>query len=100
MTDVLKNLKNIIGKSELSSEDQNDLLIFLPILPTPVLVELNKVFETKPKLLQEFNENFKAKVAALSGERNGDAWNRIIEQETETLRRIDRNEDEEDEYDY
>lgn len=90
MSKALKKLKVIISKSDLSPEDQNDLLIFLPILPEPVLKELNKVFENRPKLVHEFNENFKAKVGALSSERDTSAWDDIIEQETEMLRQADK----------
>lgn len=90
MSKALKKLKFLVSKSDLSPEDQNDLLIFLPILPEPVLTELNRVFEAKPKLIHEFNENFKAKVNALSAERDTSAWDDIIEQEAETLRQVDK----------
>lgn len=80
MSKGLEELKEIFGQSSIPLEDQNDLLVFLPILPESVLRNLAKVFRENPELVEEFNENFKAKFNALSGK--GDkSWDEIIEEE-------------------
>jgi len=84
MSKALENLKETFSKSNLSPEDQNDLLVFLPILPEHVLEELNKIFEENPDLIEEFNANFKAKFNALTGQ--GDkSWDEIIAEEVRQM---------------
>ncbi len=84
MSKVLEELKKVILNSKLSPTDQNDLLIFLPILPEKVLEELVKIFKKSPKILIAFNEDFKAKLEALVNGR--DAYQKMIEKEKELLK--------------
>ncbi len=91
MSQTLKQLAQIISRSSIPLEDQNDLLIFLPILPEEVLQKLIEVFTRYPKLLNEFNENFKAKMNALINGR--DKWEKIIAEEEEKLKQIASSED-------
>ncbi len=84
MSKVLEELKKIITNSKLSPTDQNDLLIFLPILPEKVLEDLVNIFKKSPKVLIAFNEDFKAKLEALIDGR--DAYQRMIEKEKDLLR--------------
>lgn len=84
MAKVLDKLSQLIAQSSIPLSDQNDLLIFLPILPEPVLNKLLEVFQKDPKLIEDFNENFKAKVSVLINGR--DRWDKLIAQEEELFR--------------
>lgn len=83
MSKVLEELKKIVIRSKLSSIDQNDLLIFLPILPEKALNDLVNIFKKSPKILVAFNEDFKAKLEALIDGR--DAYQKMLEKETNLL---------------
>jgi|GEM_PF-870029 len=83
MSKNLEDLKNIITNSSLSPTDQNDLLIFLPVLPEKVLEDLKEIFQKSPKMLKAFNEDFKAKLEALIDGR--DAYQRMVEKEGDLL---------------
>jgi len=65
MSKALDTLSQLISNAPLSLDDQNNLLIFLPILPEELVKDLVKLFQEKPKLIIEFNENFKAKLNIL-----------------------------------
>jgi len=84
MAKVLDKLSQLIAQSSIPLSDQNDLLIFLPILPEPVLEKLLEIFEKNPKLIEDFNDNFKAKVNVLINGR--DRWEKLISQEEEILK--------------
>lgn len=83
MSKILEDLRDIITNSDLSPTDQNDLLIFLPILPPKVLKDLKDIFEKSPKMLKAFNEDFKAKLEALIDGRN--AYQKMVEKERDLL---------------
>lgn len=87
MTKALNKLQQLLVNSSISPADQNDLLIFLPILPKDVLEELINIFEKNPKLIQDFNENFKARLNVLINGR--DSWEKLIAQEEEMLSKKD-----------
>jgi len=95
MSESLEKLRQLITYSSISLTDQNDLLVFLPILPEESLAELYKLFKKKPKLLKEFDENFKARLKVLID--GLDAWDRLIEQEEKVLEEAEKNENEEEE---
>lgn len=82
--ELLEELKNLISQSTLSLLDQNDLLVFLPILPEKVLKDLLKIFKKDKKALDEFNANFKSKVLALTHQ-DSSMWNEILKKEEEEL---------------
>lgn len=86
MSKTLEKLAQIISQSSIPPEDQNDLLIFLPVLPEEVLQKLIEIFTCYPKLINEFNENFKAKLNVLINGR--DKWEKIITEEEEKLKQI------------
>ncbi len=86
MSQTLKQLARIINQSSIPLEDQNDLLIFLPALPEEVLQKLIEIFTRYPKLVKEFNDNFKAKLNVLINGR--DKWEKIIAEEEERLKQI------------
>jgi len=85
MSKVLEKISQIITSSSISSADQNDLLIFLPVLPEEVLEDLCNIFEKDPKIIDDFNENFKARLDILINGR--DKWDKLIAQEEEMLNR-------------
>jgi len=93
MSEGLEKLRQLITSSSISLTDQNDLLVFLPILPEESLAELYKLFKKKPKLLKEFDENFKARLKVLID--GLDAWDRLIEQEEAMLKGAEKPKDEE-----
>lgn len=83
MSKILEELKNIITRSKLPATDQNDLLIFLPILPEKALEDLVNIFKKSPKILAAFNEDFKAKLEALIDGR--DAFQKMLRKEKDLL---------------
>lgn len=83
MSKILEDLKDIVTSSNLSPTDQNDLLIFLPVLPEKVLEDLKTIFQKSPKMLKAFNDDFKAKLEALIDGR--DAYQKMVEKEGDLL---------------
>ncbi|MCH7759177.1 hypothetical protein IID20_02385 [Patescibacteria group bacterium] len=83
MSKSLEKITQIISSSSISPADQNDLLIFLPILPDEVLNDLCNVFEKNSSLIKDFNDNFKARLDILINGR--DKWDKLIAQEEEML---------------
>lgn len=82
MSTVLEDLRQIISNSDIPLEDQNDLLVFLPILPERVLEDLKMILEQDPEWLKEFNAHFKAKLKALTGQKE-EEWEGVIKKEAE-----------------
>lgn len=86
MSKILEKITQIISSSSISPSDQNDLAVFLPVLPEEALNDLCIVFEKDPKAaVKDFNENFKARLNVLIDGR--DKWDKLIEQEEEMLLR-------------
>lgn len=83
MSKLLEDLRDIITNSNLSPTDQNDLLIFLPVLPEKVLEDLKVIFSKSPRMLSSFNEDFKARLEALIDGR--DAYQKMVEKENENF---------------
>lgn len=79
MSKILQQIGEIISSSSISATDQNDLLVFLPILPESTLENLSEIFRNNPKLIKDFNENFKARLNILTGGQN--KWDDLIAQE-------------------
>ena len=85
MSKVLEKLREVITSyNKISPNDQNDLLVFLPALPEQALEDLLELFQRNPKLLREFNEDFKARLNILINGRN--KWDKLIAQEEELLK--------------
>ncbi|MDD3102151.1 MAG: hypothetical protein PHE59_03335 [Patescibacteria group bacterium] len=83
MSKTLEQLNEIITSSTIPLADQNDLLIFLPILPEETLKELCQLWQKHKKLVNDFNDNFKAKLNILINGR--DKWEKLISQEEAML---------------
>ncbi|MCF7907183.1 hypothetical protein K9K85_02805 [Patescibacteria group bacterium] len=79
MSKVLQKLREVIISSSISATDQNDLLVFLPILPESVLEELFNIFSKDLKKVKEFNDNFKSRLDVLVG--GGNKWDDLIARE-------------------
>ena len=85
MSKVLEQLQEVITScNNISPDDQNDLLVFLPILPKPALEDLLQLFQKNPKLIKDFNEDFKSRLNILIDGR--DKWDKLITKEEETLK--------------
>ncbi|MBU4331926.1 hypothetical protein KKD19_03295 [Patescibacteria group bacterium] len=95
MSALLNTLRDLVTNSVIQPEDQNDLLVFLPILPEETMQNLIKVFEAEPEKIKEFNDNFKSKVRAITGG-SDDEWNKIIEEEEKAQNEIPEDEKEVD----
>jgi len=80
MSQALENLKQVIIQANVSEEDKNDLLVFLPIFPTDVIEELTNCFSKEPKLIIEFNKDFKSRLKTITGATEKD-WDEIIRKE-------------------
>lgn len=65
MSQVLEELKQIIIKSDLCVEDQNDLLVLLPIFPEESIRKLVQCFQKDQKLVKDFNRSLKARLRVL-----------------------------------
>ena len=90
----LEELQKILSQSEISLEDQNDLLVFLPILPKDSLEKLIKVFEKDPEIIKEFNKNFKSKLKVLIG-KDSEEWNNVIEEQEKEIEELKEKENKE-----
>lgn len=82
MSQVLEEIKQIILSSDIDPQEQNDLLVFLPILPENTINDLCKIFQKDPDKLKEFNNNFKSKIRALIATKE-DEIDEAIRQEAE-----------------
>jgi len=49
MSKTLDQLSQIIAKSSIALEDQNDLLLVLPALPEEALLKLIEIFQKDPR---------------------------------------------------
>lgn len=85
MSKALEKIRQLVTSSHISAADQNDLLIFLPILPEKALEDLCNIFEKNLKLIGDFNEDFKARLNILIDGR--DKWEKLIAQEEEMLKK-------------
>lgn len=84
MASILEKIRQLIASSGISDVDQNDLLIFLPVFPDEILEDLYNLFKKDPRLVEDFNEDFKAKLNVLIDGR--DQWEKMIAKEEEMLR--------------
>jgi len=87
MSQVLDEFQRIITESSIPVQDQNDILVVLPILPEEAISALNKIFSGNPKIVTEFNKNFKAKVRALTNQDDKE-WEEILQKERAQLDEI------------
>jgi len=85
MSRLLEDLQKILGESEISLEDQNDLLVFLPIFPKESLEKLIKVFQRDTDTIKEFNQNFKSKLKALVS-KDTEEWDEMVKQQEEEIK--------------
>jgi len=98
MSKALNELKDLITDSSIPVEEQNDLLVFLPILPEETMENLGKVFKEEPDKIKEFNANFKSKVQAITGGEDAD-WDKVIKEEEKAAGEIPEDADEVEEKD-
>ncbi|MFH1837993.1 MAG: hypothetical protein ABH808_00630 [Candidatus Kuenenbacteria bacterium] len=96
MSQALENLKQTVIQANVSEEDKNDLLVFLPIFPADIIEKLTKYFQKEPKLIMEFNKDFKSRLRALTGTTEKD-WDRIIKEEEFSKENSEEDDLEEDE---
>jgi hypothetical protein len=94
MSKVLQKLREVIASSPISATDQNDLLVFLPVLPESVLEELFNIFSQDLKKVKEFNDNFKSRLDVLVG--GGNKWDDLIAREEKMFRASEEESDSED----
>ncbi|HKL17082.1 MAG TPA: hypothetical protein VJ900_01860 [Patescibacteria group bacterium] len=84
MAEELDKLRKLINESNIPSEEQNDLLVFLPILPSSAIKKLYELFQKDPKLMKSFNEDFQSRLDILIDGR--DKWQKLIDREEEMLK--------------
>lgn len=88
MSQILDEFQRIITESSIPAQDQNDILVVLPSLPEEAIGALNKVFLGNPKMVEEFNKSFKAKVRALTNQDDKE-WEEILQKERQQLDEIE-----------
>lgn len=88
MSRLLEELRKILSQGEISLEDQNDLLVFLPILPQESLEKLIKLFQKNIDAIKEFNQNFKSKLKVLAG-KSDEEWDKVVKEEEEKLKEME-----------
>ncbi len=91
MSQVLDEFQKIITESAIPPQDQNDILVVLPALPEKAIGAMNEIFKADPKMIEEFNKSFKAKVRALTNQDDKE-WDDILQKEREQLDGIDEEE--------
>ena len=92
MAKELDKLRKLINESDIPSQEQNDLLVFLPILPESAISKLYELFKKDSKLIKSFNEDFQSRLDILIDGR--DKWQKLIDREEEMLQ----NDDDQDPY--
>ncbi|MCK4968689.1 MAG: hypothetical protein KAS12_06540 [Candidatus Aenigmarchaeota archaeon] len=87
MLEVLNKIQQMISQSNISLEDQNDLLVILPILPEKVLDNLYQNILKNPQLIKTLDIAFKEKIQIISQQDKNQEkqWDDIIEQEEKEL---------------
>ncbi|SRR6056297_1197154 len=83
MAKELDRLRKLINESDIPSQEQNDLLVFLPILPQSAIEKLYELFQENPKLIKSFNEDFQSRLDILIDGR--DKWQKLIDKEEKIL---------------
>ncbi|MBI4653219.1 hypothetical protein HY750_03120 [Candidatus Kuenenbacteria bacterium] len=96
MSQALENLKQIVIQANISEEDKNDLLVFLPIFPKDIIEGLTKYFLKEPKLITEFNKDFKGRLKALAGIEDKEVDKMITKEEAEEFSEEEKDEEEEE----
>lgn len=84
MSQVLDEFQRIITESGIPAQDQNDVLVVLPVLPEKAIAALNTIFANNPKMVAEFNKSFKSKIHALTNQDDKE-WEDILQKEREQL---------------
>ena len=75
-----KKISELLLKSELSFEDQNNLLTAIFKVSDAELEPMLKLFSEKQAWIKTISENYKAKKLALAN-KNPEGWQKIIENE-------------------
>lgn len=84
MSQILDEFQKIITESSIPPQDQNDILVVLPILPETAIGAMNDIFRDNPKMVVEFNKSFRAKVRALTNQDDKE-WEDILRKEREQV---------------
>lgn len=84
MSQVLDEFQRIITESNIPVQDQNDILVVLPVLPEEAIRQMNILFKANPKMVAEFNKSFKSKVRALTNQDDKE-WEDILQKEREQV---------------
>ncbi len=83
MAKELDKLRKLINESDIPTQEQNDLLVFLPILPKSAIEKLYELFQKDPQLMKSFNEDFQSRLDILIDGR--DKWQKLIDREEHML---------------
>ncbi len=83
-----QKLKLILTESDLSQEDQNNLLVFFSLATDEELETTIKLFMEDPTLIEKINRNYKEKHEAIKAKDN-EKWQKIIEKEEKDLKEIE-----------
>ncbi len=83
-----QKLKLILTESNLSEEEQNNLLVFLSLATDEEMETTVKLFMEDPTLIEKINRNYKEKQEAVKT-KDSEKWQKIIEEEEKNLKEIE-----------
>ncbi len=83
-----QKLKLILTESNLSEEEQNNLLVFLSLATDEELETTVKLFMEDPTLIEKINRNYKEKQKIIKAN-DSEKWQKIIEEEEKDLKEIE-----------
>ncbi len=83
-----QKLKLILTESNLSEEEQNNLLVFLSLATDEELETTVKLFMEDPTLIEKINRNYKEKQKIIKAN-DSEKWQKIIEEEEKNLKEIE-----------
>lgn len=84
----MKKLKEIMNKSDIPTDEKNELVALLNVLDQRSLIEICGLFEEEPSLIKVLSENLKAKKEVIKNH-DTEGWNKIIESEVQLLEKTD-----------
>ncbi len=83
-----QKLKLILAESNLSEEEQNNLLVFFSLVADEELETTIKLFVEDPTLIEKINRNYKEKQKTIKAN-DSEKWQKIIEEEEKDLKEFE-----------
>lgn len=83
----MEQIKSLLAKSNLATEEQNELLAILKLLPTAEINELFNFLNIHPEWIDKLYHNYKQKKAAATT-KDYSKWQEIFDEEKKELEKL------------